>query len=401
MNVVQINAVYHYSSTGRSTEEMHLSFIEKGIKSYVFCTNHEEPKKNIYRIGNIRDYKIHALVSRVLGKQGYYSKSPTIGLLARLDEIKPDVVILRNLHANYANVPILLNYLAKNDIATIVVLHDCWFFTGHCCHYTEDACYKWEKECHHCPILHKYNKSLFFDNSRKIFRDKKRLFGEINRLAVIGVSDWITNEARRSLLGNARIIQRIYNWIDLDVFRPIPSEDLRKELGIANEQFVVLGVAQGWSDAKGLSIFISVAHRFPDMKVVMVGKMPEKQELLLNIISVGTLSDVNSLAKYYSMADVFINPSIQETFGKVSAEALACGTPVIANDATANPEIVGDCGVVVHNNDIQSIFKAVENIKQKGKSCYSLACRNRAISLFEKNKIVKEYYTTCLKLINQ
>lgn len=400
MKVVQINAVYQYSSTGRTTKEMHLSLLGRGGESYVFCTNYEDRSNNIYRIGNTRDYKIHALLSRLFGKQGYFSISSTRKLLSVIDCIKPDVVILRNLHGNYINIPLLLQYLADNDIATIVVLHDCWFFTGHCCYYTEDGCYKWREECHHCPILNKYNKSLFFDNSRKIFQDKKTLFGNIKRLAVVGVSEWITNEAKHSLLGNAAIIKRIYNWIDLNVFKPKPSNDLRKQLGVSKQQFVILGIAQSWSEAKGLSIFTSVAKHYPDIKVVMIGKIPKNIILPTNVISVGTLNNVHLLADYYSLADVLINPSIQETFGKVSAEALACGTPIIANDATASPEIVGECGFVIHNNDIQSIFMAVSKIRQQGKRYYSSACRNRAISLFEKNKNIEEYYTTCLNLIS-
>lgn len=399
MKVVQVNAVYQYSSTGRTTKEMHLSLLERGIKSYVFCTNYEDRSNNIYRIGNTRDYKIHALLSRLFGKQGYFSTSSTRKLLSVIDCIKPDVVILRNLHGNYINIPLLLQYLADNDIATIAVLHDCWFFTGHCCHYTEDGCYKWQEECHHCPILNKYNKSLFFDNSRKIFQDKKTLFSNIKRLAVVGVSEWTTNEAKRSLLGNAFIIKRIYNWIDLNTFKPIPADDLRKELCIEKEQFVVLGVAQGWSEAKGLSIFSSVAKKYPEIKVVLIGKMKEGQHLPLNVMSVGTLSDAHLLAKYYSMADVFINPSIQETFGKVSAEALACGTPVIANDATANPEIVGDCGVVIHNNDLNEIYNAITTIKNNGRDYYYERCIARTKSSFDKDKNLNEYIQLCHDLI--
>lgn len=66
--------------------------------------------------------------------------------------------------------------------------------------------------------------------------------------------------------------------------------------------------------------------------------MDSSEKLPTNIIAVGILSGLRELAEHYSMADVFLNPSVQETFGKVSAEALACGTPIIANNATANPE---------------------------------------------------------------
>jgi len=391
MKVVQINAVYQFSSTGRNTQEMHLAFLKKGIESYVFCINYADASNNIYKIGNVWDHKVHALCSRVLGKQGYYSEFSNRVLLTHLGRIKPDLVILGNLHANYVNLPMLLRYLADNDIVTLVVLHDCWFFTGHCCHYTEDKCYKWKTECNACPILHKYNKSLFFDRSKKIYNDKKMLFSQIKRLGVIGVSDWITNEAKQSLLKDAKVIHRIYNWIDLDVFQPQETAALREKLEITKEQFVILGVAQGWSNAKGFHIFLEIANRYPEIKVILVGSMADDRELPSNVLAIGSLSNVHQLAAYYSMADVFLNPSIQETFGKVSAEALACGTPVIASNATANPEIVGDCGFVVHDNDIQEICIAINRIRKKNKSFYADKCVRRAAKLFNRENNIEEY----------
>ena len=70
---------------------------------------------------------------------------------------------------------------------------------------------------------------------------------------------------------------------------------------------------------------------------------------------------------------------MQETFGKVSAEALACGTPVLANNATANPEIAGDeCGLKFENNDVDEIVAAIEKMKRMGKQCYMQKCVQRA-----------------------
>jgi hypothetical protein len=134
-----------------------------------------------------------------------------------MKKLKPDIVHLQNLHGNYINLKRLLTYLGENDIPTVLTLHDCWFFTGMCCHYTVDKCYKWENECFECPQLHKENKSWFFDRTRKIFNDKKKWFCSIPRLAVIGVSDWITNEAKRSFLFSA-LIWRYLNLLIIPIY---------------------------------------------------------------------------------------------------------------------------------------------------------------------------------------
>lgn len=392
MKIVQINAVYQYSSTGRTTMEMHQSLKARGVDSYVFCTNHHIPNEHVYMIGNKLDHKLHALGSRVFGRQGYFSYYTTRTMITHLKQIAPDVVILRNLHGNYLNVPLLLKYLAKEDIATIIVLHDCWFFTGHCCHYTADKCYKWMEECHDCPILNQYNVSLFFDNSRSIFRMKKELFQKIPRLAVVGVSDWITNEAKKSpVFSNAKSISRIYNWIDLKKIYPYQDSALREELGLSEDDFVALGVSQTWDNGKGLDVIIRTAEQMPDIKVVLVGNKP-KIELPANVICPGSCTSVDKLAAYYSMANVFFNFSIQETFGKAAAESLACGTPLIVNNATANPELCGDgCGSVIDNNDEEQMIDVINTIKKSGKSYYAEKCTSFAHENFEKENGINQY----------
>lgn len=390
MRIAQINAVYEYSSTGRTTKEMHMALKTIGYESIVFNSIVDNPKENVHQIGTKFDHKFHALLSRLFGLQGYFSYGATRKLLKQLDDYTPDIIVLRNLHANYINLSLLLKYIIRKKIPTILVLHDFWFMTGHCCYYTEDSCTNWQTECGKCPILHKYNRSLFFDNSRKIFNDKRNLFSQIKDLAVVGVSDWTTKEARKSILKEAKIICRIYNWIDLDVFKTTDSKQIRTELKISEEDFVILGVAQIWVEQKGLSLFVSVANHFPEYKIVLVGFMPQGNKLPNNVISVGTINRSEQLAIYYSMANVFFNPSIQETFGKVSAEALACGTPIIANNATANPEIVGDCGCVINNNNLQEIYLAIENMRNKNIS--SDKCVKRAQTLFNKELNLKEYY---------
>lgn len=384
MKVVQINAVYRFSSTGRTVMELHQNLRERGDESWVFCTNCSDAEQNIFLIGNKLDHKIHAFMSRLLGLQGYFSIVATKRLLRQLDTIKPDVVHLHNLHANYINFPLFLNYLSSNNIVTVITLHDCWFFTGHCCHYTEKKCVRWMTGCGHCPTLKDYNKSWFFDRTKKIFRDKKRLFAAIPRMGVVGNSEWTTTQARTSFLKNAKIVVRIYNWINLETFYPRLVERENK--------FTVLGVAQGWSEKKGLSVFFNIARRFSDCKVILVGSFESPVDLLPNIDAVGAINSTDELAIYYSGADVFVSCSIQETFGNVSAEALACGTPIVVNNATANPELVGEgCGYVADNNDIESYYRAIEEIRRHGRKYYSEKCRVFAQKNFSMKKNINEY----------
>lgn len=401
MRIVQINAVYKLASTGRTTMEMHEYLQQNDIESYVFCSNMSDSNHKIYRIGTGWDHKMHALWSRIFGKQAFFSCFATKKMLKMMDEIQPDVVILRNLHGNYVNLPMLLKYLAENDIATIVVMHDSWFFTGHCTYYFSIQCERWKTECKNCALIREDNASLFFDTSTFMFRKKKVLFDAIPRLGVIGVSDWITNEAKKSvILSNAKIYQRVYNWIDLKKFYPRDITKLKEKHGIDNE-FVVLGVATSWNESKGLSHFLKLANKLPDIKIILVGKVAVDIPRMNNLICVGRTANVDELAEYYSLADTLLVSSPQETFGKVAAEALACGTPVISNDRTANPEVAGaECGIITHDNDDMEILAAVRKIRKLGKEYYSGKCIERAKANFLSSAQIEKYIDVAKRLLS-
>lgn len=393
MKVLQINAVYGISSTGRTTKELDEALTAAGHESLVAVTKTNTKRDGRYIIGNKLDWKIHGLLSRLAGKQGYFSHVPTKKLLRYIKQEKPDIVHLRNLHGNYIHVPMLLKYLAKHDIATVITLHDCWFFTGKCTHYVDASCAKWQEGCSKCPKLKADNKSWLFDRTKKMWNDKKRLFEAIPRLAVVGVSNWTEQEARRSFLNTACVIKRIYNWIDLNAFYP-RTENVKGKYHIPEDKFLILAISAGWSqqsdrfcDVLRLSDMLT-----EDMHIVMVGKGIEDITLPTNITKVNYIDGVDELAKLYSNADVYVHFSRKDTFGKVVAENLACGTPAIVYDSTALPELVQNhCGYVVPVGDVEGIFKKARLIQQTGKEHYSEVCAQTVQRNFSKEQLTKEY----------
>lgn len=380
-------------STGRTCKEMqeylnnnteHECFtaFAQGIEDeYSFC------------IGNIFDWKLHGLFSRLSGRQGSFSHYGTMCLIKKMKEIQPDIVILRNLHGNYINIHMLLSFLAKNNIATIAVLHDCWFFTGKCTHYTLEKCYKWESGCYHCTKLKADNPSWIFDATPALWRKKKMLFEKIPRFAVVGVSDWITNEARRSYLKSANIIMRIYNWIDLNVFAPQSDYGTIKELYKLEQKKIILGVASSWASGKGLESFIKLRETLnSEYIIVLVGAMPKEISLPKGMIAIPPTRNPSELAKYYSMADVFVTLSKEESFGKVSAEALACGTPVVCFDSTANKELIKEgCGLAVEVENLWEMSNAIELVCSLPKETYRKKCREFAQKQFSKEECIQNY----------
>ncbi len=391
MKVLQINAIYKNGSTGRTMWELHNFLTENEIESYI-ASPKPQGQDECYMIGDKLDWKKHALYSRVFGLQGYYSKASTKQLIEHIKKISPDVVHLRNLHANYINLKDLFSYLSKNDIPTVLTLHDCWFYTGKCAHYTVAGCDKWKTGCNNCIKLKTDNRSWFFDRTKKMYDDKKAYYESIPRLAVVGVSDWITNEARQSILSSAKIIKRVYNWIDLNTFSP-SNDALKKksELGL-DGKYVILGVASIWSDKKGLDTFLELSKSLEsDEKIVLVGNLG-MENLPDNIINIPSTNDVKELVDIYSMADIFLQLSPEESFGKVVAESLACGTPVVTINSTANAELANEsCGKVVEKDNADELLIAFREIKQNGKAAYSENCRKFAEENFSLAKNAGQY----------
>lgn len=390
MKVLQINAICGNKSTGRTTIELAKALEDHGHAGYVAYGEGNTDYQKSYFIGNWLDHKIHALLSRIFGLQGYFSNMATKKLIKYIEAISPDVVHLRNLHGNFVNLPMLLKFLSNRDIATVITLHDCYFFTGKCFHYTTNQCYKWQFMCGECPYVDQGMPSWFFDRTHKLLTDKKRGFMSIPRLAVIGVSQWVTGEAEKSILKEAKIIETIYNWVDTKKFFP-RLNDKKKELGIEHK-FVILGVSTVWAESKGLNDFLQLSAMLSDQYViVLVGKLQNKTHAK-NIIHIPATHDINELAEYYSMADVFFTPSVEETFGKVIAEALACGTPAIVYDSTACSEVVGPgCGAVVGSHDLAAVYSAIQEIYNKNKRTYSQACVDFVNQNFEMTSNIEKY----------
>lgn len=99
---------------------------------------------------------------------GLGSKDATIKLVKLIENIKPDLIHLHNIHGYYLNYSTLFNYLSIANIPIVWTLHDCWSFTGHCTYFDYIGCKKWEIQCHNCPQIKSYPESLFIDRSKRI-----------------------------------------------------------------------------------------------------------------------------------------------------------------------------------------------------------------------------------------
>lgn len=390
MKIVQINAVYGNGSTGVIVRDIQTECTSNGIECICAYSSANGKVEHGYHIGNRFTNKLHALLSRISGKQGYFSFCSTWKFLRFLDACKPDIVHLHNLHSGYINMPMLLKYLAKKQIRTIVALHDCWFYTGGCTHYTAIGCDRWRSACGQCPKRYEEFPALLWDSSAKQLADRAKFFGAIKNLTVVGVSKWITAEAKAGIFRNANCIT-IHNGIDTDFFRPVQS-NFRKHHGLEGK-FVILAPANKWLLPVNKETFeVITGNMDEDMAIVFFGGIVPEEVLKPNMISLGFIHSREELRDIYSAADVMVNCSREESLSLLNIEVLSCGTPVITYCNTGVRETVGEgCGYVVENGNPWKMLDKIRFIKRDGKAKFSEVCQKWGLSNFDKKKNYKRY----------
>lgn len=347
--------------------------------------------------GSSLENAVHIALTRLTGLHGVFSWGETWQLLRELDRFQPDIVHLHNLHNLTICVPMLFSYLKRKQIPTVWTLHDCWAFTGQCPHFVLANCDKWKTGCHHCPQP-KVMRRVLFDQSKTLWRLKKRWFSRFAQMQIVTPSQWLADLAAQSFLKQYPI-KVINNGIDLTVFRPAES-NFRKKHSL-NAEKVILGVAAGWEIRKGLDVFIRLAEELPDeYRIVLVGTNDRiDKELPKKIISIHQTMNQQELAEIYSAADVYVNPTREDNYPTVNMEAIACGTPVITFRTGGSPEIPDDtCGCVVEIDDVEAM--KAEIIRICTEKPYSVEqCLERAKS-FDRNAKFDAYvklYSEVLK----
>ena len=354
MKYVQINTVPN-GSTGSVMFREQEKRLAAGDECWAMWGRGRAAENNHeFNFGSKVGTYVDAALTRIDDRAGFHSKAATRRLLAKLDEIDPDVVHLHNLHGYYVNIEMLFQWLKKRNQMTYWTLHDCWSFTGHCSYFTYVKCEQWKTHCsreYKCPQKGEYPKSCLLDRSKQNFSDKRMVFTALpsNKLTLITPSRWLADLAGQSYLEKYPVQVR-NNEIDRSVFKSTPS-NFRERYGIVNK-CIVLGVASPWTARKGLDDFLRLANELEDSFAVVLVGLSKKQMKSIpeSIIALERTDSPSQLAEIYSAADVLFNPTREDNYPTVNLEAEACGLPVITYDVGGSPETIHlDSSMAVSN----------------------------------------------------
>lgn len=313
----------------------------------------------------------------------------------QIGKLNPDIIHLNWVGEGFFNVKSI------GDMSAPIVwrLPDMWAFTGGC-HYSGD-CTRYEQTCGACPRL---GSTRDRDLTRWTFNRKAESW-EDQDMTVVATSTWLAEAARNSSLFSNRRIEIIPNALDTSIFRPTDTAKGRELFDISTDkQTVLFGAQFATSDPrKGFDLLENALQwlydRQPDRNIELVvfgGSEPEEgPDFGYPVRYLGYLQNDRDLAKLYSAADVMVVPSRYEGFGQTASEALACGTPVVAFDATGPSDIIDhqETGYLAEPYDPKELAEGIEWVLADGNRRANLSqeARVRASDRYNLTTVAGQY----------
>lgn len=351
--------------------DKHKELQKAGVESFVFWARGDhEQDDHMRKIACFPESCLDAIQTKLDGKAGFHSKRQTRRLLRLLDEIDPDVVHLHVLIGYYLDVEQLFSWLLAHRCKVIWTLHDCWAFTGHCIHFSNAGCTQWQSGCTStCPQLssypktyNKYTVSWNYDKKRQVFTS---LPSERMRLAT--PSRWLHDLVKESFLSKYPV-EVVPNTIDRGIFKPTASS-FKEDHGI-EEKYVILGVSSAWSEKKGLQDFIRLSEEVDDScMIALIGLNPGQIKRLKSrgedrLLLLPRTDSIDELVNAYNGADIYFNPTKEDTFPTVNLEAEACGLPVVTYDVGGCRETISRCDSACVDS-YEDAFEVMMNYRAK------------------------------------
>ncbi len=299
-----------------------------------------------------------------------------------------DVVHYHIIHDGYfslATLPILAK--AKPSVWTF---HDPWPMTGHCLYPIE--CTNWQSGCGTCPDLRRPF-AMKRDNTRFNWRYKQSVYRHVD-MDVIVASRWMRDFAARSPLTSGFRFHVVPFGLDLDRFRPGPTDEVRRRLGIFPGH-TVIGHRAVSNPYKGLTEFKEALRRLKTDRPICILTTQDKtafDEFIgkHQIVELGWTNDEDLLIASQQAIDFYVMPSMAEAFGLMAIEAMACGKPVISFQDTSLPEVTfaPEIGVAVPMRDSVALAAAIDRwveapdeVRRRGERARQMAEAHYGIDL--------------------
>jgi len=361
MKVLLIDVNYKNSSTGKIVHQ---------IKNYLTKSNDVVPyvaygrgvnikEKNVYKFSLDTETKVHALLTRVFGLTGHFSPLSTLNLIRYMKRIKPDVIHIHEIHGYFVNWMRIVKYAIKNNVRVVWTFHCDFMITGRCG--VSNECIRWKIGCGNCPDLKRYPRTLMFDFSRLMYNQKKNNLIKINDLCITTPSKWLSDKVSETYLKHKRI-EVVPNAVDTEVFKPRRDRYIEFPIDINKKRVLLFVAPNPFSEQKGGKYALTLAKDLAQYNayVIIIGADINSPSFKDNYAILPKITDQEVLANYYTLAELTLTLSKTETFSLVTAESLACGTPIIGFDSLGPSEIaLKGMGLFVKYGDYEGLKSVI------------------------------------------
>ena len=350
MRIVHVSYSDTVGGASRGVYALHRSLQRAGVDSRLVVARKETSDPTVYSPptglarGLARFVPAIETTARqiVVGRASEAFSVNAVGLplLRLIASLEPDIVSLQWIGGGMLRP----SQVAGIRAPLVWTVRDMFPFTGGC-HY-DHGCGRFVARCGRCPVL---GSRYARDVSRWTMHRKHRAWSRTH-MTIVALSRWLADEAARSSLFRGYPIRVINPGVDVRRFRPREQREARAALGLPLDETLVSFVAvkpreprKGWDAlAQTLALLASSRPPRPLALLLVGGDEGAPEDAAVPIRRLGAVTDDERLALAYSASDALVVPSLQEAFGKVAAEALACGTPVVAFAGTGAADAVDD-----------------------------------------------------------
>lgn len=362
MKVFQING---YESPGARFHGLAITpqLKEQGVYSKHFSWVKDTDNPDVISFGPVNKLicRLYNKIEQLLSLQSVlFPYGPEIMNLKEFEEA--DLIHLHIIHSGFFSMRHLPELTKKKPV--VWTLHDPWVLTGHCIHPFD--CDRWKIGCGQCPDL-KSPFPLKRDRSKFLFSYKERSFESLD-LDIVVASKWMRNMVEASPMFKKARIHQIPFGVDLDFFSPQIDNTARQRFGIPEKAIVISFRAED-SPYKGLPYILEALEKIKcdlPLYLLTVGQknLIDNLSNRFQIIELGWVNDQTIMRDYFRASDIFLMPSLAESFGMMAIETMACGKPVIVFEGTALPDITfaPNIGISVPKRDSQALSQALQRL---------------------------------------
>lgn len=349
MKILHINFSESKGGAARVMQSLQHLALNPDIQSDFLVSRPSKVGKNDIGINFFGSNLIYRIIHKLRVWLNRFTRD-TVGfaskrILLKVLNVKPDIIHIHNIHGGWFDLNLVQTLARRFPI--VWTLHDEWIYTGHCTN--TFACLNFTSGCRICPNL-SYEHKIYLDNASQNWQTRAQILKNISKLNVtlVCVSDWQRNRliSTHTSLPESTVI---YSGVDSSIFRKRDTTSLSKRLGIPKGAPVILTSAVGGvgNKTKNLSKVLEVVEYLNEclsfeVYLLLVGGKISSKKLPSYIIETGYIQDQIQLSEFYSLADLMVYTTFNDTFGLTVVESLFCETPVIASNIGGIPEILPD-----------------------------------------------------------